>query len=141
MKEKNYRILVVDDQIVILKTIAAAFKDTSYKITTVRNPVEAYQMIEDEQFDIVISDIRMPKMNGLDLLRKIKNHNGMIPVIMITGYTTINNILNAFRYGAFDFFFKPVAQDEIVSAVDRAAAKIERVNSLLAQAAEMKDGA
>ncbi|MEA2083665.1 MAG: response regulator [Thermodesulfobacteriota bacterium] len=140
MKEKTYRILVVDDQAVILKTIAAAFKDTSYKISTVSNPVEAYQMIEDERFDIVISDIQMPEMNGLDLLRKIKSHNGMIPVIIITGYTTINNVLNAFRYGAFDFFFKPVKPAEIVCAVNKAAAKIERVNTLLAEAADMKEG-
>ena len=140
MKEKTYRILVVDDQNVILKIIAAAFKNTSYEISAVNNPVEAYQMVEDEHFDIVITDIQMPEMNGLDLLRKIKKHNGMIPVIIITGYTTINNVLNAFRYGAFDFFFKPVKPAEIVCAVNEAAAKIERVNTLLADAAAMKEG-
>ena len=138
MKEKIYRILVVDDQDVILKTIVAAFKDTSCEISAVNNPVKAYQMVEDEHFDIVITDIQMPEMNGLDLLRKIKKHNGMIPVIIITGYTTINNILNAFRYGAFDFFFKPIKLDEIVCAVNEAVAKIERVNVLLADAAAMK---
>ena len=140
MKEKTYRILVVDDQDVILKIIAAAFKNTSYEISAVNNPVEAYQMVEDEHFDIVITDIQMPEMNGLDLLRKIKKHNGMIPVIIITGYTTINNVLNAFRYGAFDLFFKPVKPAEIVCAVNEAAAKIERVNTLLADAAAMKEG-
>ena len=138
MKEKTYRVLVVDDQVVILKTIVAAFKDTPYEISAVSNPFEAYRMVEDERFDIVISDIQMPKMNGLDLLRKIKSHNGMIPVIIITGYTTINNVLNAFRYGAFDLFFKPVKPDEIIRAVNEAAAKIERVNTLLAEAADMK---
>lgn len=138
MKEKIYRILVVDDQDVILKTIAAAFKNTSYEISNVNNPVEAYQMVEDEHFDIVITDIQMSEMNGLGLLRKIKKHNGMIPVIIITGYTTVNNVLNAFRYGAFDFFFKPIKLDEIVCSVNEAVTKIERVNTLLADAAAMK---
>ncbi len=139
MTSNTYRVLIVDDQDVILKAIAAAFKQTDYKVTTVNNPLEAYQMIEDENYDIVVSDIMMPQMNGLELLRKIKDHNGMIPVIIITGFLTINNVLNAFRYGAFELFFKPVKPDEIVTAVDAAAAWIDRVNDLLRQAADMKE--
>ena len=64
-------------------------------------------------------------------LKKIKNFNGMIQVLVITGYTTINNTLNAFRYGATDIFFKPIENmKEIIAAIDTAAAKLERVNSI-----------
>ena len=74
-------------------------------------------MVEDEHFNIVVSDIEMPEMNGLDLLRKIKDHNGMIQVIIMTSFIKVNNTLNAFRYGASDLIFKPFDPLEIVDAV------------------------
>jgi DNA-binding NtrC family response regulator len=82
----------------------------------------------------------MPEMDGLTLLRKIKNFNGTIQVIMITGYLTINNTLNAFRYGANDIFFKPFKEiREIIDAIEEAAKKLDRINEILRMLSEEKE--
>jgi len=139
MASPTYKILVVDDSKSILHKIGQAFADTSYAVTTVDDSLQAYQMIENEQFHIVISDIVMPKMDGLTLLRKIKNFNGMIQVLMVTGDITINNTLNAFRYGAVDIFFKPIENmAELIKAVDAIAAKLDRINAILHRAAKQE---
>lgn len=124
---RQYKILLVDDDDDILRTLELAFLTTPFQLTTVNHPERAYEMIENEHFDMVISDIQMPDMDGLTLLRKIKNFNGMIQVIMITGHITINNTLNAFRYGAADIFFKPFEDiNEITRAAGSIALKLDR---------------
>ena len=134
---RQYKILLVDDDDDILSTLELAFLATPYHVTTVNHPERAYEMIENEHFDMVISDIQMPDMDGLTLLRKIKNFNGMIQVIMITGHITISNTLNAFRYGAVDIFFKPFEDiTEITRAADAIALKLDRINSILHRLAE-----
>ena len=136
---RKYKVLIVDDSTSVLKALTRAFAETPYEITTCNDPVKSYEMIEDEHFDIVISDIMMPELDGLSLLRKIKNYNGTIQVIMITGYITINNTLNAFRYGANDIFFKPFKDMRaLIDAVDGAAKKLNRINEILKELASEK---
>lgn len=131
-KSRKYKILIVDDDQDILSMLQLAFMSTDYEVTTINHPLQAYKMIENEHFDMVISDIQMPQMDGLTLLRKIKNFNGMIQVIMMTAHITINNTLDAFRYGAVDIFFKPFEDvNEIITAADGVAAKLDRVNNIL----------
>ena len=138
---KRYKVLIVDDSKSVLKGLEHAFADSNFLVTTTPNPIAAYEMIENQHFDIVISDIMMPEMDGLTLLRKIKNFNGMIQVIIITGYITINNTLNAFRYGANDIFFKPFDDmGEIVQAAEAAAAKLDRINAILKRLTKEKRG-
>jgi len=138
---KRYKVLIVDDSKSVLKGLENAFADSCFLIATTTNPIAAYEMIENEHFDIVISDIMMPEMDGLTLLRKIKNFNGMVQVIIITGYITINNTLNAFRYGANDIFFKPFDDmGEIVQAAEAAAAKLDRINTILRRLTKEKRG-
>lgn len=137
MPASGYKLLIVDDSKSILYKLAEAFADTDYQVTTVDDPLAAYRLIEDEQFHIVISDIVMPGMDGLTLLRKIKNFNGMIQVLMITADITISNTLNAFRYGAADIFFKPIEDmDELIRAVDAIAVKLDRINAILRKLAK-----
>lgn len=140
MAKRKYRILVVDDSKSVLKSFERTLAQLPHEITTCDNPLLAYEKIENEHFDIVISDIMMPEMDGLTLLRKIKNFNGTIQVIMITGYITINNTLNAFRYGANDIFFKPFKEmSEIIDAIEEAAKKLDRINEILRMLSEEKE--
>lgn len=139
MEERNYKVLIVDDDEGILSMLETAFMNTAYEVKTVNDPFTAYQLVENEHFDIVISDIAMPEMDGLTLLRKIKQFNGMIQVIMMTAYSTINNTLNAFRYGAIDIFLKPFDDaEELVGAVDDITVKLNRVNTILSLVAKEK---
>ena len=139
--QKKYRVLIIDDSKSVLKALEDAFSTSDFQINSTSNPLTAYEMIENEHFDIVVSDIMMPEMDGLTLLRKIKSFNGMIQVIMITGYITINNTLNAFRYGANDIFFKPFDDvADIVRAAEAAAAKLDRINAILKRLTREKRG-
>jgi len=136
---KSYSLLIVDDEQHILDALETAFLTTDLDISTTDNPITALQMIKETHFHVVITDIAMPRMDGLDLLRKIKEYNAFIQVIMITGYITINNALNAFRYGASDCFFKPFKDpDQIIDAVHNCIRKIERINCFLSQLASSR---
>lgn len=138
MSKPGYDLLLVDDSEAILKILGNAFNGTEFNVKAVRNPEEAYELLQRERFQIVVSDIEMPEMNGLELLRKIKAYNGMIQVIILTGHIEINHILNAFRYGAENMFFKPFRAEEVVTACRQSAAKLDRVNRLLAEVAEAR---
>ena len=137
---KRLRVLVVDDTIVYRKIVSEVLSEVPgiEVVGTANNGKIAMARIASLKPDLITLDIEMPEMNGLDLLRKIKQFNGMIQVIIITGYLTINNTLNSFRYGAEDLFFKPFDLNEVVQAVDACAKKLDRVNLLVSELAEYK---
>ncbi len=129
---KTYKILIVDDEKEILDALEASFLITPYEVFTTNDPLIALDMIKKDHFNAVISDISMPQMNGLELLKKIKQYNAFIQVIMITGYITVSNALDAFRYGAADCFFKPFENpDKIIESVNECARKMERINKFI----------
>lgn len=133
---KPYRVLIVDDEQEILDALEAAFLTTDLDISTTDDPITALKMIKETHFHVVISDIAMPRMNGLELLRKIKEYNAFIQVIIITGYITLSNALNAFRYGAADCFFKPFDDpNQIIETTYNCLKKTERINRFLRKVA------
>ncbi len=132
----QYKILIVDDEKEILKALESAFLTTNFEVHTADNPIKALGLIKKKHFHIVISDIAMPQMSGLKLLKKIKEYNPFIQVIIITGYITTSNALKAFRYGASDCFFKPFDDiNKIIQSVKECASKMERINSFLNEVA------
>ncbi len=131
MTATDYKVLIIDDSVSTLKLLEMKLQHKPYIVKTEPDPIIALELIQKENFNIVISDIQMPGMNGLVLLKKIKSYNGMIQVVMITGYLTINNTIDAFRYGAENIFFKPLDVDEVMGAVDMCAVKLDRVKHLL----------
>lgn len=131
---KTYKILIVDDEQEILDVLERIFLFAELEVHTIDNPIIALGMIKKQHFHVVIADIAMPQMSGLDLLKKIKQYNAFIQVIMITGHTTVNNALNAFRYGANDCFFKPFENvEDILESVNNCISKLERINKFLNQ--------
>lgn len=138
---KSYKLLIVDDEQAILDALEAMFLDTDLNIYTTTNPLRALEMIKEVHFHVVITDIAMPQMDGLELLKKIKSCDSFIQVIIITGYITITNALSAFRYGAADCFFKPFEDpNQIVRAVFNCIEKMDRINSFLKQIASSREG-
>jgi len=126
------RLIVVDDEKDITDLLVRHFAFKGYDIVGVNDPRQALAMIEEENFNIVISDIVMPIMDGLELLRRIKNYNGGIQVIMITGYVTMHNILTAMRRGAETVFFKPLNNlDRLEEAIGQCISRIEMWQNIL----------
>jgi DNA-binding NtrC family response regulator len=118
------QILIVDDQINTCKSLQAILKKSGYRSEFTLSPQEALKRVQSEHFDIVISDVRMPGMDGMQLLDEIKKFQPLIVVIIITGYATIKSAVEAIQKGAYDYLPKPFTPDEVRVIIERAAEKI-----------------
>lgn len=115
------RILIVDDQINTCKSLQAILKKSGYPCGYALSAEEALRRVQDEHFDIVISDIRMPGMDGMQLLEELKKAQPHLVIIMITGYATIKSAVEAIKKGAYDYLPKPFTPDEVRVIIERAA--------------------
>jgi DNA-binding NtrC family response regulator len=107
-------LLIVDDEIEIREMLSRHFRLQKFNVELAGNGREALAILEQKRIDIVISDIMMPEMGGVELLRSIRQHYSMVRVIMITGYVTLENALACMRVGAQSCVFKPFADfDEL----------------------------
>ena len=117
----NVKILVVDDEEHICSTLSRHFEYLGYDVDTACNGREALVKLEDSRTDIIISDIKMPEMDGVELLERVRQEYPMIRVIMMTGYVTLENGLACLRHGADTCIFKPIEDmSELELAVDSA---------------------
>jgi DNA-binding NtrC family response regulator len=107
------KILVVDDEKSILLLLREALTQWGYQVTCASSAAEALDLLSTELFDALVSDIRMPDMSGLDLLREIKKKDESIEVVMMTGYPTISSAVQALKEGAYDYLSKPLILDEL----------------------------
>ena len=119
------RILIVDDEQGIRELLINEFVKLGYEVFSVINGEEAINKLQTEKADIVITDMNMPKVDGLELLKFIKEKAPETEVIIITGYATVENALDAMRNGAYDFVQKPFNIDELTALVEKALEKTE----------------
>jgi two-component system response regulator PilR (NtrC family) len=115
-------ILVVDDELSMREFLKILLEKEGYKVTTAPDASSVIDLIQNQNFDLVLSDIRMPGMGGLSLLEKIKEVDNSIPVIMITAYASPENAVIAMKSGAFDYITKPFKVDEITKIIKSAIA-------------------
>ena len=121
------RILIVDDEKEIREMLSRHFKFLDYDVFTAENGKHAIEVLNSERVEIVISDIKMPVMDGIELLRQIRTQFPMIHSIIITGYVTMENLLAALRHGADTCVFKPFSDMlELEKAVEQA---VEHLNT------------
>ena len=114
------RILVIDDEEIICTLLKDTLTDAEYQVETVTNGIEGLEKIfKGEPFDILITDIRMPKKDGIQVLKEAKNRVPDIITIIITGYPSIETIREASEYSAFDYITKPLDPDEICECIKR----------------------
>lgn len=123
----DHRILIVDDEPDILSALGTHCELMGYDVETTDDPMDAIQMVELEKFHIVLLDINMPKMNGIDLLRRIKSTKSNIQVIMITAYSTLNKAIDCWDNGATDYILKPFTDlDQIGEIIRLTSERIQR---------------
>jgi DNA-binding NtrC family response regulator len=113
------RILVVDDEEIVLKSCRKILQGGGHEVTTTLSGEEAFGLLETEPFDIVITDMKMPGIDGLQVLERVKEKYPDIAVIMITGYSTVQSAVQAMKLGAFDYIPKPFTPDEVLMVVER----------------------
>lgn len=113
------KILVVDDEEDILEVYERTLKKEGYDLTLTLSSEIGYKKIKEEYFDLVIADIRMPGMNGIELLEEVKRISPKTDVIIITGYPATETAVQALRLGAFDYVIKPFTIEELIITVRR----------------------
>ena len=112
------RILIVDDDVDALELMEELFESKGYDPLTASNGIEALNLVRDEDPDMVITDIRMPDMDGMQLLEELSKRYPQIPVIMVTAHGTIEAAVEAIKMGAKDYILKPLRLDEILAKVE-----------------------
>jgi DNA-binding NtrC family response regulator len=127
------RILIVDDEERMADVVAMALQRAGYDCETCQSGAAALQAVADRGADVVISDLKMPQMDGLELLRRLHAIKPDLPVILVTAYATVSSAVAAMREGAFDYVTKPFDNDEIRALVARALEldRLERENKHL----------
>ncbi|OCC14639.1 Response regulator of zinc sigma-54-dependent two-component system [Dissulfuribacter thermophilus] len=113
------RILIVDDDPAIRDGCAQVLRRRGYECMEAETGKEALKLLDESDFDIVLVDLKMPDINGLDLISNIRQRDTLIPIVMITAYGTIQNAVEAMRLGANDFLPKPFDPEELLMVVQR----------------------
>jgi DNA-binding response OmpR family regulator len=115
------RILAIDDEPHMLKLLERIVTEkTSYRITTTTNSLEVPKILEKNQYDLIITDLKMPGLDGIDLLRLIRENNRPEEVIIITAFGSLETAVEALSRGVFDYITKPFKKEQILFTMDRA---------------------
>ncbi|MDO9567148.1 MAG: sigma-54 dependent transcriptional regulator [Candidatus Desulfaltia sp.] len=113
-------VLIVDDEPSILQSLSGLLYDEGFEVITATNGYEALKIIDSESPDLVLLDIWMPGMDGIETLKEIKKNNAFIQVIIISGHGTIETAVKATKLGAFDLIEKPLSIDKVIVAINNA---------------------
>jgi DNA-binding NtrC family response regulator len=114
------RILVIDDEVDMLMLLRMIIEDnTDYEVDTTNNPSEALKIISEKDFSLIISDLKMPGMDGLELFDEINSIQPDIPFVVITAYGSIETSERALKKGIADFITKPFRKDAILFTIKR----------------------
>jgi len=115
------RILVIDDEPNILRLLKTILIDkTGYTVVTTNNPLEVNNLLQEERYDLVVTDLKMPLVDGMDLIDIIKKVDAHLPIIIITAYGTSETAEEAVRKGAFDYITKPFRKENLLTTIKRA---------------------
>ena len=118
MKKQLEKVLIIDDEAGMCSLITTVLSDEGYAVAAMQKPQEAVAAVKRGSFDLVITDLRMPKMNGIELLQAIKQAAPTVPVILITAYSTVDSAVQAMKLGAADYVAKPFKNAELLAAVE-----------------------
>lgn len=115
----THRVLVVDDEPSVCKSAHKILTKKGYYVGTARSGEEALRKTQDEMFDAVITDLKMPGISGMEVIRHLKAEQPRVVIVAITGYATVENAVEAMRLGAIDFVAKPFTPSELASTLER----------------------
>jgi DNA-binding NtrC family response regulator len=136
------RILAVDDEPDMLKVLSMIIREkTPYELITTNNPLEALEIVRKGNIDMVIADLKMPGLDGSELLEAVRAHNAEIPVIIMTAFATEEAASEIIAKGGFDFIIKPFRKEQIITAIERGLkwSQMQRENRMLRERLE-KEG-
>ena len=134
-----HTILVVDDEPNYLIILSELLIEEGFEVFTAENGVKALQIVQNTDLDLILTDMQMPHMNGIDLLKAVKGLNKDIPVIMITAYGEVEKAVTAMQAGAFNYLAKPFKNDELIANIRQAVEHYSILRENRRLRAEVKD--
>jgi len=137
------KILIIDDEPDMLKLLSMIIREKSaYEVTTTNNPVEAIELAKKGGFDLVISDLKMPGLDGIEVIEAVKRLDEDTPVVIITAYGTVESASEAMLKGGFDFITKPFRKEQILFTIDKALKwlKLQKENKSLKEQIKKGEG-
>jgi len=117
------RILVVDDEVDMLETCRRILALKGYEVDVASRAEDAVARLEAGPFDLVVADLKMPRLTGIELLERVRRIDAALPVVLMTGFPTVETAIDAIKKGAYDYLTKPFTPDQLTVAVDRAVEK------------------
>jgi EAL domain-containing protein (putative c-di-GMP-specific phosphodiesterase class I)/CheY-like chemotaxis protein len=130
------RVLFVDDDPELRRSMGRELRAAGYYVDIAASGAEAVEYVDQNGYDVVLSDIGMPEMDGIQLLREVRNHDLQVPVVLLTGVPRVQTAIQALEYGAFHYLTKPAPSEELTKILDKAA-RLRRMARLELQAAEL----
>jgi len=134
-----YRILVIDDEENMLELYSRILGKEGYKVTTALTAEEALDLFRSKVFDLIIADLALPGMNGVELLKKVKEEDPDIPYILITAYGTVESAVEAMKLGAFDYIPKPFQTEELKIVIKKALKEYQLAQELKRLRSEVRE--
>jgi DNA-binding NtrC family response regulator len=125
MEDKKLRIMVIDDENIVGKRLKPALEKTGDIVETFEDAKKALERFNEQPFDIVVTDIRMDEVDGIEVLEHVLAHSDKTKVIIITGYATVEVAREALAKGAFDFIAKPFKPNDLRVVIERAAKQLK----------------
>src|SRR3982750_4015318 len=113
-------VLVVDDDPDVLRGVVRLLRSQGYSVTSAMNGADAARSVHGRSFDVIVSDIKMPGMDGIQLLREVREHDLHVPVVLVTGEPAVSTAVQALEYGAFHYLTKPADPEAPHTTVQKA---------------------
>ncbi len=121
MSTEQTHILIIDDEKNYLLVLEALLRDAGYKVTSLNDPETALAFWDESEVDVIITDMKMPKLSGKDVLEYVKRDSPHVPVLIMTAFGSIESAVDVMKMGAFDYITKPFSNDELLFSVQNAA--------------------
>jgi len=121
------KVLLVDDEVEFASALAERLQMRNYEVRTASNGLEAMALFHESPPDVVLLDLKIPGMDGLEILSNIKKFDPSIEVLMLTGHGDVASVQKGMQSGALEYMMKPIDIDELTSKIDRARKKREQV--------------
>jgi len=113
------RVLLIEDVKISRITLNYTLKNAKYKVTACATGLEGLEAFRNNAYDVVVTDLRLPKTDGLEILKEVKKSNASLPVIIMTAYASVETAVQALKLGAYDYLTKPFSPDELLSMLKR----------------------
>ncbi|MFH0791491.1 MAG: response regulator [Candidatus Omnitrophota bacterium] len=134
MEVKKIKLLVIDDEVDIRESLARIIERYGYSVLTAQNGEEGLKVINEQDIDIVLCDIAMPKMDGIEFLKNVRKITLKTEVIIITGESTVDRCAEAIKQNTFGYLLKPLKTEDLLDNIRRAEKRLEEKKKMMGQA-------